>query len=638
MNWTRSRSVAEWASGFPPRTRRFLLIGLDACLLPLAVWLSFWLRLANPWPTDFLRAGLWMLLSVLLIGLPLYAITGQYKGLTRYVGSAALYRLAARNALLVLILSALGVMLRLPMPPRSSWLLLWVLLTAFTGAVRFALRDILLSLRVAQTHRMNRVLIYGAGEAGAQLAASLQRSRTHQVLAFLDDAPVLRGRTINGIPIQSSSALAVRPADVDQVLLAIPSLTRSQRSVIVKQLQQQGLSVLQIPSLEDITSGRARIDALRPVAIEDLLGRDSIPPDPKLLGPGIHGAAVCVTGAGGSIGSELCRTLLLLNPCRLILLDVSEPALYSIEQELRGSAKTSCELIPVLGSAADAELMQHLFTTHQVQVVFHAAAYKHVPLVEANPIAGLANNVCSTRVVCRAAVSSDVREVVMISTDKAVRPTNVMGATKRLAELVVQSFAAEAAQRTSASQGLRTRFAMVRFGNVLGSSGSVVPLFRRQIAAGGPITLTHPDIIRYFMTIPEAAQLVLQAATLAKGGDLFLLDMGEPVRIKDLAEQMIRLSGLTLRDARNPSGEIEIICTGLRPGEKLYEELLIDADAEATKHPLIFRANEFALPPDVLWPRLNDLEAAIAAQDVQGSLEVLAELVPEWRRSEVQPV
>ena len=638
VNWTRSRSVAEWASRFPPRTRRFLLIGLDACLLPLAVWLSFWLRLANPWPTDFLRAGLWMLLSVLLIGLPLYALTGQYKGLTRYVGSAALYRLAARNALLVLILSALGVMLRLPMPPRSSWLLLWVLLTTFTGAVRFALRDILLSLRVAQTHRMNRVLIYGAGEAGAQLAASLQRSRTHQVLAFLDDAPVLRGRTINGIPIQSSSALAVRPADVDQVLLAIPSLTRSQRSVIVKRLQQQGLSVLQIPSLEDITSGRARIDALRPVAIEDLLGRDSIPPDPKLLGPGIRGAAVCVSGAGGSIGSELCRTLLLLNPRRLILLDVSEPALYSIEQELRGSANTSCELIPVLGSAADAVFLQKLFAAHEVQVVFHAAAYKHVPLVEANPIAGLANNALSTRVLCRAAVASDVGQVVLISTDKAVRPSNVMGATKRLAEMIIQAFAKEAEQKASASQGSKTIFSMVRFGNVLGSSGSVVPLFRRQIKEGGPITLTHPEIIRYFMTIPEAAQLVLQAAALAQGGDLFLLDMGEPVRIKDLAEQMVRLSGLSLRDARNPNGEIEIVCTGLRPGEKLYEELLIDAESQATKHPLIFRAHEDFLDPEVLWQRLDAIEALIAAQDVEAALGVLAELVPEWHRTVVEPL
>ncbi len=600
----------------------------------MAVWLSFWLRLATPWPTGFLRAGLWMLFAVLLIGIPLYAFTGQYKGLTRYVGSAALYRLAARNALLVLIMSAVGVMLRLPMPPRSSWLLLWLLLTGFTGAVRFALRDILLSLRVAQTQRINRVLIYGAGEAGAQLAASLQRSGTHQVLAFLDDAPALRGRTINGIPIQSSAAMVVRPADVDQVLLAIPSLTRSQRSVIVKRLQQQGLSVLQIPSMEDITSGRARIDALRPVAIEDLLGRDSILPDPQLLGPGIRGAVVCVSGAGGSIGAELCRNILMLQPRRLILLEISEPALYAIEQELQVSVQKGCELISVLGSAADAVLVQQLFEAHQVQVVFHAAAYKHVPLVEANPIAGLANNVCSTRVLCRAAAESDVSEVVLISTDKAVRPTNVMGASKRLAELVMQAFAAEADQTMTSSNKVATCFSMVRFGNVLGSSGSVVPLFRRQIREGGPITLTHPDIIRYFMTIPEAAQLVLQAAALAQGGDLFLLDMGEPVRIKDLAEQMVLLSGLSLRDSGNPSGDIEVICTGLRPGEKLFEELLIDAESEATPHPLIFRAQERAIPPDQLWPRLDALETALIAKDQEQALSLLADLVPQWQCTE----
>ncbi len=639
MHWTRSRVVAEWATGFPPIARRFLLIGLDACLLPLAVWLSFWLRLATPWPTGFLRAGLWMLVAVLLIGVPLYAITGQYKGLTRYVGSAALYRLAARNALLVLILSSLGVMLGLPMPPRSSWLLLWLLLTGFTGAVRFALRDILLSLRVAQSSSIHRVLIYGAGEAGAQLAASLQRSGTHQVLAFLDDSPSLRGRTINGIPIQSAATLVVRPENVDQVLLAIPSLARSKRSAIVKRLQQQGLSVLQIPSMEDITSGRARIDSLRPVAIEDLLGRDCVPPDPQLLGPDIRGAVVCVSGSGGSIGSELCRNIMMLQPSRLILLDISEPALYAIHQELQVFVQKGCELIPVLGSASDAALVQQLFVSYQVQIVFHAAAYKHVPLVEANPIAGLANNVCSTRVVCRAAAASHVSKVVLISTDKAVRPTNVMGASKRLAELVVQAFAAQADQTSTSLHEHRTRFAMVRFGNVLGSSGSVVPLFRRQIKAGGPITLTHPEIIRYFMTIPEAAQLVLQAAALARGGDLFLLDMGEPVRIKDLAEQMVLLSGLSLKNAGNPSGDIEVICTGLRPGEKLFEELLIDAESEATRHPLIFRAHESATPPDQLWPRLDALEAALLAKDQQTALALLAELVPEWRGAEhLQPL
>ena len=399
------------------------------------------------------------------------------------------------------------------------------------------------------------------------------------------------------------------------------------------ELQEFGIPVLQVPSVEEITSGRARIDALRPIAIEELLGRDAVPPRVELLGPGIRGASVCVSGAGGSIGSELCRQILRLMPKRLLLLERSEPSLYAIHQELSGVLPAGVELVPVLGSAADGALVERCFAEHGVDVVFHAAAYKHVPLVEANPLAGLANNVLSTKVVCDAARRCGAAQVVLISTDKAVRPTNVMGASKRVAELVVQAQAQELAA-AALEQGHRpaTRLAMVRFGNVLGSSGSVVPLFRKQIAAGGPITLTHPEIIRYFMTIPEASQLVLQAATLAEGGDVFLLDMGEPVRIKALAEQMVRLSGLSLRDAANPGGDIEIVCTGLRPGEKLYEELLIDAESEATAHPLIYRARERAVPPEELWPQIDALEDAIERQDVEAALGVLAGLVPEWRR------
>jgi len=616
----------------PPIARRLLLVGIDALFLPLSVWLSFWLRLAHPFDPTFIAAGIWLLPAVLLIGLPLYSFTGQYKGLMRYVGSQALYRLAGRNGLLVLLLATTGVMLRLPMPPRSSWILLWLLLTGFTGVVRFALRDLLLSFSTVAQRQMVRVAIYGAGQAGAQLAASLRLTGNHQIVTFLDDEPSLWRRTINGIPIQPPQVLSQIRDQIDQVLLAIPSVPRIERRRIVAELQRQAIPVLQIPSVDDLTSGRARIDTLRPVAIEDLLGRDPVPPVPELLGPGLRDAVVCVTGAGGSIGSELCRQILALNPKCLILLESSEPSLYVIDHELRQNLADSVTLVPVLGSASDSALLQRLFSGHAVQIVFHAAAYKHVPLVEANPLAGLANNVGSTRVVCQVAVSTGVSELVVISTDKAVRPKNVMGASKRLAELVAQASFLEQLQNCEDLFQPRTRIAMVRFGNVLGSSGSVVPLFRRQIANGGPITLTHPKIIRYFMTIPEAAQLVLQAATLAKGGDLFLLDMGEPVLIKDLAEQMVRLSGLSLRDDQNPSGEIAITCTGLRPGEKLYEELLIDAESEPTQHPLIFRAQERSLPPEVLWPRLDALDVAIAAQDIDSALVMLGELVPEWQR------
>ena len=607
-----------------PQQRRLLLLAADALLIPLAVWLSFWLRLAHPFNANFLQS-LWMLPAALLIGLPLYAFTGQYKWLTRYVGSLALYRLAGRNGLLVLLLALVGVMLRLPLPPRSSWLLLWLLLTGFTGVVRFALRDLLLSLQSKPRHTLIRVAVYGAGSAGAQLAAALRQAGSHNVELFLDDEPSLWRRDINGIPIQPPQILRERLGDVDQVLLAIPSLSRSQRRRIVDDLQSLGIPVLQVPSVEEITSGRTRIDDLRPVAIEELLGRDAVPPDPQLLGPGIAGQVVLVSGAGGSIGAELCRQILALRPCRLVLLERSEPSLYAIDQELRRSLPTDVELVAVLGSAADSKLASRVLQEQAVQVVFHAAAYKHVPLVQANPLAGLANNVLGTLVLARAAARSGVASFTLISTDKAVRPTNVMGASKRAAELVIQALAQELPA---------TRLAMVRFGNVLGSSGSVVPLFREQIAKGGPITLTHPEIIRFFMTIPEAAQLVLQAAVLARGGDLFLLDMGEPVRILDLAKQMVRLSGLSLRDGQHPQGDIEIICTGLRPGEKLYEELLIDAESEPTSHPLIYRATEGAIPPEQLWPQIEAMEAAIQRQDADAALDVLAQLVPEWQRGE----
>jgi FlaA1/EpsC-like NDP-sugar epimerase len=600
-----------------------MLITADVLLIPMGVWLSFWLRLAESWGPQ-LQDCLWMFPTTWLIALPLYSFTGQYKGLTRYVGSSAFYRLAGRNGLLVLLLAMTGLMLQLSMPPRSSWLLLWLLLTGLSGTVRFALRDALLKLQDGMDQRRFRVAIYGAGAAGAQLAASLRLAGGHSITAFVDDAPHLWSRTINGIMIYSPEGLIDLCTEVDQVLLAIPSLSRRRRREIVEHIQELGIPVLQVPSVEEITSGIAKIDALRPIVIEELLGRDSVPPDPQLLGPGIRGAVVCVTGAGGSIGSELCRQILRLAPKELILLDQSEPSLYAIDQELRPTLAASTSLQAVLGDAADQSLLERMFAEWGVQVVFHAAAYKHVPLVEVNPLAGLANNILSTQAVCRAAASTGVTRVMLISTDKAVRPTNVMGASKRVAELVVQASAIEASAQTC--------FGIVRFGNVLGSSGSVVPLFRRQISAGGPITLTHPEIIRYFMTIPEAAQLVLQAEQMAQGGDVFLLDMGEPVRIKDLAEQMVRLSGFSLRDAMHPDGDIEISYTGLRRGEKLYEELLIDAESQPTLHPLIFRAKENSIPPAVLWPEIAALQHAIAIRDEEEALRLLSELVPEWSR------
>jgi FlaA1/EpsC-like NDP-sugar epimerase len=609
-------------------------MAVDALLLLVSGWMSFWLRLAHPFSPAFLSVGTWLLPVAVLLGLPLYLATGQYKGLTRYVGSRALYDLSARTALLTVLLVALGSLLRWPMPPRSSWVLFWILLTGFSGAARFLLRDLLLGWQRAQRGQGITTVIYGAGAAGAQLAKSMLLDNNHSLLAFVDDDPLLWGRSLAGVAVVSPQELAgFQP---DRVLLAIPSLKRADRRRIMDQLQALGMPVLQVPSIDEISSGRARIDSLRPVAIEELLGRDPVPPQPELLGPGVCGKTVLVSGAGGSIGSELCRQILRQKPRRLVLLERSEPSLYAIDQELGRALPQGIELVPVLGSAADPVLVETVLRDYGVEVIFHAAAYKHVPMVEANPLSALKNNLMATQVMARAAIAAQVESFMLISTDKAVRPTNVMGASKRSAELVVQALARELeAKVPDGEQSPPTRLSMVRFGNVLGSSGSVVPLFRQQIANGGPITLTHPEIVRFFMTIPEAAQLVIQAAVLARGGDLFLLDMGEPVRIKSLAEQMLRLSGLSLRDANHPDGDIEIVCTGLRPGEKLYEELLIDADSEPTQHPLIYRASERSIPPEQLWPLLERMEQAVSRHDVPVALGQLAELVPEWQRSDL---
>jgi FlaA1/EpsC-like NDP-sugar epimerase len=620
-----------------PLQRRYLLIIADLLLIPLALWLSFALRLADLWPAQLVECS-WMFAAAWLVAPAVYAFTGQYKGITRYAGSRAFYAIALRNLAVVLLFHGLALLLPLPAPPRSSWFLLWLLLTVFTCLLRLVLRDLLLMAQAGSSSQAGvRALIYGAGNAGVQLASALRYAHSHRVLAFLDDDPQLWGRHINGIAVVSSQRLAglIATEAPSQILLAMPSIGRTRRRQIIDQLQPFGIPVLQVPSVEEITAGRTRIDALRPIAIEELLGRDTVAPDPQLLAASVTGRCVLVTGAGGSIGSELCRQILALAPERLLLLERSEPALYAIDQELRRSLASASAhsatasslpvLEPVLGSVADRALLDRLLERQRVHTVFHAAAYKHVPLVEINPLVGLQNNVLGTRTLLQAAAAHGVERFLLISTDKAVRPTNVMGASKRLAEQVLQATAAEL------TGGQPMVCCLVRFGNVLGSSGSVVPLFRSQIAAGGPITLTHPEIIRYFMTIPEAVQLVLQASALAEGGDCFLLDMGEPVRILDLARQMVALSGLSLRDSQHPEGDIAIVCTGLRPGEKLYEELLIAADSQPTGHPLIYRAKETFLPPEKLWPLLDALEAALASHDQPSALALLARLVPEWQ-------
>ena len=611
--------------------RRFLLIGVDAVVLVLAFWAGFALRLNQFFPLQFWRATplLWPLL---LLGIGCLFFSGWYRGLTRSTGSYALYGLLPRTGLIVLLLLLVCTLQGGIQPPRSFWLLLWALITAGLILSRLIARDLLRFQfqRFFNPQKGLPSLIYGAGEAGQRLLKELHHNPLLHVVALIDDNPALWHRRIDGLNVNDPALLLeiIERQQIRQVLLALPTVARKRRRDISTRLRALGVDVLTIPSLADITSGRQRLTELQPIAIEDLLGREAIAALPNLLEDAVANKVVLITGAGGSIGSELCRQVLSSGAKLLLMLDRSEYALYSIHQELNKVYHAEKErILPVLADAANQIQLEILCKRHGVQLFIHAAAYKHVPLVEANVCAALANNLNCTSSALAAATNCGVERFTLISTDKAVRPTNVMGASKRVCEQLVQN-AAAAALLT----GQQTYFSMVRFGNVLGSSGSVVPLFRSQISAGGPVTVTHPQITRYFMTIPEAVQLVLQAAAMSTGGEVFVLDMGEPVQIADLARQMIMLSGFSVKDETNLNGDIEIKFSGLRPGEKLYEELLISADDLPTKHPLIRQAHEDFLLTDQLKPLLEQLQDAITADNQIKAKDILALIVPEFKQ------
>ena len=611
--------------------RRFLLIGVDAVVLVLAFWAGFALRLNQLFPLQFWRATplLWPLL---LLGIGCLFFSGWYRGLTRSTGSYALYGLLPRTGLIVLLLLLVCTLQGGTQPPRSFWLLLWALITAGLILSRLIARDLLRFQfqRFFNPQKGLPRLIYGAGEAGQRLLKELHHNPLLHVVALIDDNPALWHRRIDGLNVNDPALLLeiIERQQIRQVLLALPTVVRKRRRDISTRLRALGVDVLTIPSLADITSGRQRLTELQPIAIEDLLGREAIAALPNLLEDAVANKVVLITGAGGSIGSELCRQVLSSGAKLLLMLDRSEYALYSIHQELNKVYHAEKErILPVLADAANQIQLEILCKRHGVQLFIHAAAYKHVPLVEANVCAALANNLNCTSSALAAATNCGVERFTLISTDKAVRPTNVMGASKRVCEQLVQN-AAAAALLT----GQQTYFSMVRFGNVLGSSGSVVPLFRSQISAGGPVTVTHPQITRYFMTIPEAVQLVLQAAAMSTGGEVFVLDMGEPVQIADLARQMIMLSGFSVKDETNLNGDIEIKFSGLRPGEKLYEELLISADDLPTKHPLIRQAHEDFLLTDQLKPLLEQLQDAITADNQTKAKDILALIVPEFKQ------
>ena len=605
--------------------KRSIMIASDLVLLPFALWAAVILRLGI-WPPHF-NGLVSMMLMAPLVAIPVLMRLGLYRAITRYAEDHVLITVVKGVTLSVLILIAADALFGIDGLPRSAFLIYWGISVIYITSSRMLVRAYFRKDTWSGCEARRVVLIYGAGETGIKLAAALSAGNHIVVRAYIDDKLELQGSDIAGVRVFSLKSLDMLIAheDIDSVLLAIPSTSRKRRSEIIRALAQYKVPVKTIPSMLDLVNGLATVDEIREVEIEDLLGRDAAQPVNRLLKQCIEGKTVMVTGAGGSIGSELCRQILIHGPTQLVLFEKSEFALYQIEQELNLANLAQgrdIKLVPILGSVTHQNRVEHVMRAFHVQTVYHAAAYKHVPMVEHNMIEGVLNNVFGTWRTAEAAKSAGVETFVLISTDKAVRPTNVMGASKRFAELVLQALSRE---------GGFTRFCMVRFGNVLGSSGSVVPLFKKQIENGGPLTVTHPEITRYFMTIPEAAALVLQAGAMGQGGDVFVLDMGVPIKIAELARKMIHLSGMEVRDDLNLEGDIEIQFSGLRPGEKLYEELLIGDNVTGTEHPLIMRAEEMELPWSFLQKKLQQVDVASHQFDCQTVMDVLLEVVDGYK-------
>lgn len=611
-----------------PRWGKQAIVALvDIGLALLATWIAFGLRLdvwARPvdaqWYVYFLTPAL---------ALPIFMRFGLYRAIFRYTGQAALNATAKAVLLYSVLLTAVLLWNHWLGVPRTLGVLQPLIFLVLVGLSRAMARFWLAGIPLLGSGHSGNLLVYGAGTAGVQTASALQVSGQFRLVGFVDDDATKVGRSINGMPIfGSDDLLALVPRHkITDILLAMPSATRERRNKIIQSLEGLPVHVRSLPSMADLTSGKVTVQDFRELDIEDLLGREPVPPRTDLLAHDLAGQVVLVSGAGGSIGSELTRQIVEQRPRQLLLLDHNEFGLYSIHQELLAlcaSLGSAVELVPLLASVSNPERLHAVFERYRPATVYHAAAYKHVPLVEENPGEGVRNNVFGTLHMAQAAVAAGVRRFVLISTDKAVRPTNVMGATKRMAELVLQAYAQAHPQ---------TLFSMVRFGNVLGSSGSVVPLFRKQLASGGPLTVTDSEVTRFFMTIPEAAQLVLQAGAMGQGGDVFVLDMGQPIKIIDLARRMLQLAGLSERTALHPDGDIEIIITGLRPGEKLYEELLIGDNPERTEHPRIMKAREPFLPWAQLQGELDVLLAAAQQNNAEGIKAVFLRHVQGYQPS-----
>ncbi|ODN67069.1 polysaccharide biosynthesis protein [Methylophaga muralis] len=624
MIQTTYNKLMRWFLHRPRATKRILSVLIDYVVVMLVLWSAFSLRLSTfyiPPQTQW-----WLFLLAPLIAIPIFIKLGLYRAIVRYIGLDALWTIFKAISLFTLIFATV-VVLSGPysgLVPRTIYIINAILLFISIGGLRLYARWLFISstqknlVDLDNKRYIPPVLIYGAGRAGAQLSALLKMGRQLRPVAFIDDEPTLYRQQINGLNVYRPRDLVklIDKFHVRDVLLAIPSASRSRRSEILLSLEEFPVHIRTLPDLTDIAEGKLEVSDIQEVDIADLLGREAVAADPSLLSANISQKCVMVTGAGGSIGSELSRQIIKLNPSRLLLFEISEFALYQIEQELSHLEK-QVEVIALLGSVVDRARLTSICQHFSVQTIYHAAAYKHVPMVEKNVGEGIRNNVFGTLHCAQAAIAAKVETFVLVSTDKAVRPTNTMGASKRMAELVLQALA----------QSSVTRFTMVRFGNVLGSSGSVVPLFREQIAKGGPVTVTDPQIIRYFMTIPEAAELVIQAGAMGQGGDVFVLDMGSAVKIVDLAKRMIHLSGFTVKNSENPDGDIEITFTGLRPGEKLFEELLIGENVSQTAHQKIMRAEENVIPWQDLQLILTDLQHAVSVSDYEKLRTILGKYV-----------
>jgi len=613
--------IARRLIALPRAEKRALMLLADAICIPAALWTAILLK------TGELPVGMgatpWLYAAAVLASMPVFVRLGLYRAVVRFIGTKVVFAVVSGVTASVLALALVNLFLGDRGIAFSAIGIYWALALVYVGGSRIIVRNLVNSRQVGA----DRVIIYGAGSAGAQVAAGLRIGGKFDPVAFLDDDASLQGSMVAGIEVHAPSELGrlIEEESVRNLLLALPSQSRRRRQEILQSLEPFPVRVMTVPDIADLVAGDARVEDVRDVDAADLLGRDPVPPNDRLLEACIREKVVMVTGAGGSIGSELCRQIARLNPRRLVLFEMSEVALYQIDRELRAIAEREhfdLDLTSLLGNAHHKYRVREIMQLYGVQTVYHAAAYKHVPIVEQNVIEGIHNNVISTWYTAEAALECGVETFVLISTDKAVNPPNVMGATKRMAEIVLQGLHA---------RGSRTKFCMVRFGNVLESSGSVVPLFREQIRRGGPVTVTHPDVIRYFMTIPEASQLVLQAGSMAQGGDVFVLDMGKPIRIADLARRMIKLAGLTVRDDGYPEGDIEIRFTGLRPAEKLFEELLIGSNVSGTEHQMIMRAMEHALPWERVQELLHSLLVAMGQFDVRAASDLLQSAVSEYR-------